>query len=54
MHLRHTNQARLNERDADAEMPDRARKSLAGKMTFPTSRRDSSNATYSLSQEESN
>ena len=30
----HTNQASLNEHDADTEMPDRARMSLAAKMAI--------------------
>jgi hypothetical protein len=48
MRSRHTNQASLNEHDADAEMPDRARISLAAKMAI------GSNATYLRSQDESN
>jgi hypothetical protein len=47
MRSRHTNQARLNKRDVDAEMLDRARISLAAKMAI------GSNATYLPSQDES-
>jgi hypothetical protein len=48
MRSRHTNQASLNEHDVDAEMPDRARTSLAARMAI------GSNATYLPSQDESN
>ena len=48
MRSRHTNQASLNGRDVDAEMPDRPRISLATKMAI------GSNATYLRSQDESN
>jgi hypothetical protein len=44
----HNNQASPNERDADAEIQNRARISLAAKMAI------GSNATYLRSQDESN